>query len=57
MGGTQNKYFYSPYSNETFYTKAIEYKEYFTPITFEKMTKSLEDIQHCIAKTEFMLIG
>jgi hypothetical protein len=24
----QNKYFYLPYSNETFYMKALEYKEY-----------------------------
>jgi hypothetical protein len=28
----QNKHFYSPYSNETFYIKALEYKEYFTHI-------------------------
>ena len=28
----RNKYFYSPYSNETFYMKALEYKENFTPI-------------------------
>jgi hypothetical protein len=25
----KNKYFYSPYSNETFYTKALEYKQVF----------------------------
>jgi hypothetical protein len=30
----QNKYFYWPYSNETFYTKALEYKECFTHIAF-----------------------
>jgi hypothetical protein len=41
----QNKYFYLQYSNETFYTKALEYKEYFTHIAFQKMTNTLEDIQ------------
>jgi hypothetical protein len=41
----QNKYFYSvPYSNETFYIKALEYKEYFTHIDSEQILKSLEDI-------------
>jgi hypothetical protein len=37
----QNKYFYLSYSNETFYIKALEYKEYFTANWF----MSLEDIQ------------
>jgi hypothetical protein len=33
----QNKYFYSvPYSNETFYMKALEYKDYFTHMTLSK---------------------
>ena len=41
----QNKYFYSPHPNETFYTKALEYKEYFTHIADQKVTKRLEDIQ------------
>jgi hypothetical protein len=41
----QNKYFYSLYSYETFYTKALEYKESFTHIGFKQMTKSLENIQ------------
>jgi hypothetical protein len=40
-----NKYFYWMYSYETFYTKALEYKEFFTHIAFSKMTKSLENIQ------------
>jgi hypothetical protein len=34
---------YSPYSNETFYMKALEYKADFTLI--EQIVKSLEDIQ------------
>ena len=41
----QNKYFYSPYSNEILYTKALEYREYFTHIAVQKMTKSSGDIQ------------
>jgi hypothetical protein len=41
----QNKYFFSvPYSNETLYMKALEYKTYFTHIDSEKILKSLEDI-------------
>jgi hypothetical protein len=39
----QNKSFYSPYSNEIFYMKALEYKADFTLI--EQIVKSLEDIQ------------
>ena len=39
----QNKNFYSPYSNETFYMKALEYKADFTLI--EQIVKSLEGIQ------------
>jgi hypothetical protein len=39
----QNKNFYSPYSNETFYMKALEYKADFTLI--EQIVKSLEDIR------------
>ena len=42
----QNKYFYSvPYSNETLYMKALEYKTYFIHIDSEQIVKSLEDIQ------------
>jgi hypothetical protein len=37
----QNKSFYSPYSNEIFYMKALEYKADFTLI--EQIVKSLED--------------
>ena len=44
---------YSPYSYKTFYTKALEYEEYFTHIAFQKMTKSLENIQlFSICRTE-----
>jgi hypothetical protein len=35
--------FHSPYSNETFYMKELEYKADFTLI--EQIVKSLEDIQ------------
>jgi hypothetical protein len=38
----QNKHFYSPYSNETFYIKALEYKEYFTHINLWRILKSLD---------------
>jgi hypothetical protein len=41
----QNKYFYLPYSNEILYTKALEYKEYFTRIDLPVIPKSLRDIQ------------
>jgi hypothetical protein len=44
----EDKYFYSSYSNETFYIKSLEYKvkEYFTVIDLgENILKSLEDIQ------------
>jgi hypothetical protein len=34
----------SPYSNETFYIKALEYKEYLTHINLWRILKSLEDI-------------
>jgi hypothetical protein len=30
----QNKYFNSPYSDEAFYMKSLEYKEYFTRLTW-----------------------
>ena len=38
-------HFYSSYSNEILCTKALEYKEYFTHITVQQMTKSSRDIQ------------
>jgi hypothetical protein len=38
----QNKHFYSPYSNETFYIKALEYKEYFTHINLWRILKNLD---------------
>jgi hypothetical protein len=41
----QNKYFYSSYSNEILYAKALEYKEYFTHIAVRQMMKSSRDIQ------------
>jgi hypothetical protein len=34
-----------PYSNETLYMKALEYKMYFTHIDSEQIQKSLEDTQ------------
>jgi hypothetical protein len=34
-----------PYSNETLYMKALEYKTYFIHIDCEQILKSLEDIQ------------
>jgi hypothetical protein len=55
----QNRYFYSvPYSNETLYMKALEYKTYFIHIDCEQILKSWEDIQvffsiwntECLAK-------
>ena len=47
-----------PYSNETLYRKALEYKTYFIHIDSEQIVKSLEDIQiffsilntECLAK-------
>jgi hypothetical protein len=44
----QNKYFYLSHSNETFYIKALEYKEYFTAIDLGecwRVIQVLEDIQ------------
>jgi hypothetical protein len=41
----QNKYFYWPYSNKIFYTKALEYKEYFTSVDLWQIPKSSKDIQ------------
>jgi hypothetical protein len=41
----RNKYFYWPYSNEIFYTKALQYKEYFTSIDLWRISKSSRDIQ------------
>ena len=52
----QNKYFYSPYSNEILYTKALEYREYFTHIAVQKMTKSSRDIQDLV-DMKFRIFG
>jgi hypothetical protein len=41
----KNKYFFSPYSNETFYMKALEYQEYFTHIDLKHILKSLQDFK------------
>jgi hypothetical protein len=38
-------YFYWPYSNEIFHTKALEYKEYFTQIDLWGILRSSRDIQ------------
>jgi hypothetical protein len=52
----QNKYFYSPYSNEILYTKELEYREYFTRIAIQKMTKSSRDIQNFV-DMKFRIFG
>ena len=39
----QNKYFKWPYSNEIFYTKALEYKEYFNILTWGEFRR-VQDI-------------
>jgi hypothetical protein len=52
----QNKYFYSPYSNEILYTKALEYKEYFTPIDLLGIPKSSRDIQDFL-DVKFRIVG
>jgi hypothetical protein len=41
----QNKYFYWPYSNEIFYTKALAYKEYFSEIDLWGIPRSSRDIR------------
>jgi hypothetical protein len=45
IGTTVKKLFSSPpYSNETFCTKALEYKDYFTPIDIQ-YSESFEGVQ------------
>jgi hypothetical protein len=45
-----------PYSNEILYTKALEYKEYFTHIAVQQMTKCSRDIQDLV-DMKFRIFG
>jgi hypothetical protein len=47
---------YSPYSNEILYTKALEYKEYFTHIAVPQITKSSREIQDLV-DMKFRILG
>jgi hypothetical protein len=53
----QNKYFKWPYSNEIFYTKALEYKEYFDILTWGEFRRVQDNFKillisnsKCLAK-------